>query len=117
MKKNYIILTALLFLMSINSYGQDIFANYRVHFDKIYLTNYVQTENDNLKIKRVGDLTYEITSSGNFKIHDEGNITNITVMEVCLHQVNITMVKKKDCGKSILKADCYGKVMNLKTMN
>ena len=72
MKKNYIILTALLFLMSINSYGQDIFANYRVHFDKIYLTNYVQTENDNLKIKRVGDLTYEITSSGNFKIHDEG---------------------------------------------
>ncbi|MBF4806490.1 MAG: toxin-antitoxin system YwqK family antitoxin [Pseudoleptotrichia goodfellowii] len=72
MKKNYIILTALLFLMAVISYGQDVYADYRIHFNKVYITNYVQTENDNLKLKRVSDSTYEISNSGNFRIHDAG---------------------------------------------
>ena len=72
MKKNYIILTVLLFLMAVISYGQDVYADYRIHFNKIYITNYVQTESDNLKLKRVSNSTYEISNSGNFRIHDTG---------------------------------------------
>ncbi|MDO5089902.1 MAG: toxin-antitoxin system YwqK family antitoxin, partial [Leptotrichiaceae bacterium] len=72
MKKENIFFITIVLLFSVISYGQDIFADYRVHFNKIHITNYVQTENDNLKLKRISDSAYEILSSGNFRIYDGG---------------------------------------------
>ena len=67
--KNHFIFVGILLgilFFPIISEGKEIFADYRVHFNKVYISNYVQTENDELKLKRVGDLTYEITNTGNF---------------------------------------------------
>ncbi|RRD39465.1 toxin-antitoxin system YwqK family antitoxin [Leptotrichia sp. OH3620_COT-345] len=72
MKRKNIFFIAVFFLFSVISYGQDIFADYRVHFNKIYITNYVQRENDNLKLKRTDNFSHEILGTGNFRIFDSG---------------------------------------------
>ena len=71
-KKNINLIIVLLFLISNLSFSQDVFADYKIHFDRVHLTNYVQTMNDNFKVISTEDGSLTISDSGNFKVHDSG---------------------------------------------
>ncbi len=70
----------LMLLIPTLSFSQDIFADYKIHFDKVHLINYVQTINDNFKVISTEDGSFMIDDSGNFRIHDGGG-----------RQINITL--------------------------
>ena len=65
-KKKINIIMVLLFLISNLSFSQDVFADYKIHFDRVHLTNYVQTMNDNFKVISTEDGSLTISDSGNF---------------------------------------------------
>lgn len=54
------------------SFGFDIFSDYRINGNKVYLDKYVKTVNDGFETRHLTGSTYEITGSGNFSIRDGG---------------------------------------------
>lgn len=71
-KKNSLLLLVVLFFVSALSYSFEVFADYRINGNRIYLDKYVKNSNDRFEVKYVSGSTYEITDSGNFTIRDGG---------------------------------------------
>lgn len=61
-----------LFFVSAVSFSYDIFGDYRVNKDKLYLDKYNMVGSEMFGVKNVLGLSYEVTGSGEFNIRESG---------------------------------------------